>query len=273
MLEPQIFNRQLNRQVVVSQVSGSSEPQLVLWEATMGSELSRVRALNSGSEGTNGCLSLRGLSSHMVAYGIFFKADLWSWRFRRSWRRIEDLHDPLKDVYDRRLMDIQPSLQLLFEGSELFGQGARVTERRPHFYERPNHEYTHLNRLRAVQNVRGHNRAVFGESAGKDRRESQTVKVVTICDHLGFFAIGEKESEIVRETIDIALYSLVQRLRRNAINLSHVGIQDNSLVPNCKDALFERYPGDYGQFSFHADSLDSGTYSTNGKKESVHADG
>ena len=53
----------------------------------------------------------------------------------------------------------------------------------------------------AIENVSGHDCAVFRKGVRKVRRKLQPSKVVAVCDHLGFLLVSKLKHEIVRETI------------------------------------------------------------------------
>ena len=111
---------------------------------------------------------------------------------RRCWlgRRIQDLHDLAQDLHDCRLMHVQSGGELFLKRSEFprelrraakclahFRKGSdnkNVDSRSPERLARfPNGQYSlsngvparriHLNSARAVQDIRGHQRTVFGE--------------------------------------------------------------------------------------------------------------
>jgi hypothetical protein len=104
-----------------------------------------------------------------VRHGIFFDVETYfrRWRTRRLRRWIEDGHDSLQDFHNRGLVYIQPDFEFLFEQHEFSRKFAAVSKGRAHFDKCSNDENAHLNCLRAVQNIRCHNRAVLGEGIGE----------------------------------------------------------------------------------------------------------
>jgi hypothetical protein len=60
-------------------------------------------------------------------------------------------------------VDIEPALELHFEGREFAGQFARVGEQPAHLHECPHYEHTHLHGAWAVEHLGRHDRAMLGE--------------------------------------------------------------------------------------------------------------
>ena len=72
----------------------------------------------------------------------------------------------MEDIDDGGLVGVEAGGEFLFEGSELAGEAARVGERGAHRDERTDHEDAYLDGLRAVEEIGGHDGAVFGEGVG-----------------------------------------------------------------------------------------------------------
>ena len=121
------------------------------------------------------------------------KPDFPSRRIRWGRRRVQDLHEILKDVDDGCFVRVEPAGELFLQCFELFRQLARAKQRLAHFYESTDHKHVdsrspdrsvaspcdqcspsngvparriHLNCPLAVQDTCSHQSAVFGESVG-----------------------------------------------------------------------------------------------------------
>ena len=63
------------------------------------------------------------------------KPDFPLWRIRWQRRRVQDLHEILKDVDDGCFVRVEPAGELFLQCFELFRQLARAKQRLAHFYE------------------------------------------------------------------------------------------------------------------------------------------
>ncbi len=81
---------------------------------------------------------------------------------RRGW--VEDFHDALEDIHDGGFVDVEADLELVFEQGEFSGEFTAVGKGGAHLDEGADDKNTHLCRPGAVEYVRSHDRAVFGES-------------------------------------------------------------------------------------------------------------
>jgi hypothetical protein len=63
--------------------------------------------------------------------------------------------------------------------------------------------------------------------------------VVTICDHLGFFLVGQGKHEIAGEAVPIPPHRLIERLGRHPVQLGEIGIDDDLLSPDHQNPLLD----------------------------------
>jgi hypothetical protein len=79
------------------------------------------------------------------------------------WRWIKNIHDALEDFHNGRLVEVEAAFEFLLQLRQLAGKLPGVRKRGPHLEEGAHNIYAHLHGLRTVQNVGGHDGAVFGE--------------------------------------------------------------------------------------------------------------
>jgi hypothetical protein len=91
------------------------------------------------------------------------KSNLTAFRFRRGRQRIHELFDFVKDVDDGLLVNVQPSRQSPLQFRKFFRQMPVLRQRLAHLHERPHYKDAHLHSARTVQDIRRHDRAVFGK--------------------------------------------------------------------------------------------------------------
>jgi hypothetical protein len=99
---------------------------------------------------------------------------------------------------------------------------------------------------RAVEDVCGHDGAVFGERVWKRRREAEMPEVVTICDHLAFLLLRKPEHEVSGKPPGIPTHGLVQRLRRHAVKACEIGIDHHPLTTHEENDRLDAWRGDRG---------------------------
>lgn len=63
-------------------------------------------------------------------------------------------------------------------------------------------------------------------------------EVVTVCDHLVALGGRQSESKVVGKPVHVSLDRLVQRFRRDGVDLSQVGIEQHLKAANRQDARF-----------------------------------
>jgi hypothetical protein len=175
-----------------------------------------------------GSLFSRGFVA--VAGGGFLdvEADLRSWWV--GWRveeRLEFLPDHAQDVVV--LEELGVHLGEFFQDFCLPSQEFTLLD------ECPDDMDTHLYGLRAVEDIGSHERPVLGEGVREVFRKLQPGKVVTICDHLLLFLVGQLQDEILREPLRVAFDRLVQGLGRHAVNRGQVGVEENLLAADRKN--------------------------------------
>ena len=59
--------------------------------------------------------------------------------------------------------------------------------------------------------------------------------MVTICDHLGFLRTGQAEHEVLRESTNVTLDSLVKIGRFNTIHIRQIAVQQDFLTTDQVD--------------------------------------
>jgi len=64
-------------------------------------------------------------------------------------------------------MTVEPDGEFTFQFGQLAREFLRAAEQFAHLHESPHHKDAHADGLRTVEDVGGHDRAVFGESVGK----------------------------------------------------------------------------------------------------------
>lgn len=99
----------------------------------------------------------------IFSVSLMFKSDF---RFvRPGWlaRRVNDIHDALKDGDDDGFVNVEPLFEFLFQRGELFRQFAFVPQQRAHFDESPNDEDAHLGSARALEDICRLEGAVLGK--------------------------------------------------------------------------------------------------------------
>lgn len=107
-----------------------------------------------------------GKVSDMEKIPVAKESNLPPFRFRFR-RRLHQLFDFVKDVADGIFVIIEPRGENSFQFGEFGGKLFVFGERLPHFHESANDENAHLDGARTVQNIGGHNCAVFSESDWK----------------------------------------------------------------------------------------------------------
>src|SRR5438876_12440157 len=101
-------------------------------------------------------------------------------------------------------------------------------------------------------------------AGGKDRRELQTEKVVTICDRLIFLLVIKKKGKIGWKALRVSLDCLVESFGRDTVHFSQIQIEDDLFTAKGEDALFERFGWNDWQLSLH-DTIHSPTQSCGGR--------
>ena len=97
----------------------------------------------------------------------------------------------------------------------------------------------HFHGFGAAQHIGGHEGPMLGEGVGTGLGKLEAGEVVTNCDHLLLFRLGERKKKLLRETVGIALHGLVEGFRGHAIDGGEVGVQYNFLSSNGEDERFE----------------------------------
>ena len=97
----------------------------------------------------------------------------------------------------------------------------------------------HFHGFGATQHIGGHKGPVLGEGVGAGLGELEAGEVVTNCDHLPFFRLGELKKKILWKAFGIALHGLVEGFRGHAVDGGKVGVQNNLLTSNREDERFE----------------------------------
>lgn len=97
----------------------------------------------------------------------------------------------------------------------------------------------HFHGFGAAQHIGGHEGPVLGEGVGAGLGKLEAGEVVTNCDHLLLFRLGEQKKKFLRETVGIALHSLVEGFRGHAVDGGEVGVQYNFLSSNGEDERIE----------------------------------
>ena len=80
----------------------------------------------------------------------------------------------------------------------------------------------------ALQNSRLHRDSLFCKGAWQRRRKPQSIWVVTNCDDLIKFLFCQLETEIIREAIFVTLNRLVERTRRNLMQIGKILLKQAS---------------------------------------------
>ncbi len=101
-----------------------------------------------------------------------------------------------------------------------------------------------MDRPLGIEHVSGHDSPVLGERPRQRPGEFQTLKVVTICDYLGLFILGQLEPKIGREPALVASDRLVEHLGWHAVECCQVRVQHNPVPPDPQNGLVDSSRGD-----------------------------
>lgn len=96
-----------------------------------------------------------------------------------------------------------------FQFIEAFSQIRMLDQYLAQTDEGAHDEDTHFDGPRAVQHTRHHNCTVFGKNTRQVRGKFESLEVVTFCDDLLLFFLGQHKGKINREALGIALHSLI----------------------------------------------------------------
>ena len=75
----------------------------------------------------------------------------------------------------------------------------------------------------------------------------EPLEPVTVCDQFVFFFLVELKFKVLWETFDVALNSLVERFRGDAVKRSQVSIDQHRLRSECQDEVVEGFAPRIGQ--------------------------
>lgn len=155
--------------------------------------------------------------------------------FWRELLRGQDAGDAFEDVHDGGLMEVEALLEFALQGGEPASELLRAAEELAHAHESPHHIDAHPDCARAVEDVCGHDGAVFGKGRRQRGRETEGGEVVAICDHLCFFVRAQAEQKIAGEPPGIAFDLFHEPFGGHPIEAGEIGIEDDSMAADVKD--------------------------------------
>jgi hypothetical protein len=170
----------------------------------------------------------------LVRDGAFFdvEADFGLWR---RWRRLKQWPGFLVDVAERPIVQEEAFINF-GKAPQDGGIGREVLA---HFDESADEIHAHSDGIRAVEDISRHQRAVFAEGERPGTGEFEPDKVVTICDHIPLFSIGQLEYKVRWEAVRVPFHRLVEGLVWHAVEGGQIVVQHD---PRAADGTDE--PGD-----------------------------